>query len=117
MPCRRKGVGRTRLLVRHILSRERAGDPAFKKNDWFKVSVVEENMKWKQGMFLCMALIASFGGLTSGESSQDHAAAVLFKNFETVVHSTPALISKTRPESVTSMSAYHSITCWQDWRL
>jgi hypothetical protein len=60
------------------------------------------NMKWKQGMFFCMALTVSFRALASGESSQDHAAAVLFKNFETVVHSTPALISKTRPESVAS---------------
>ena len=59
-------------------------------------------MKWIQGMFLCMALIASFRILASGESSRDHVAAVLFKNFETVVHSSPALISETRPESVTS---------------
>ena len=40
--------------------------------------------------------------MASGESSQDHVAALLFKNFETVVHSTPTLISATRPERVAS---------------
>lgn len=47
-------------------------------------------------MCLFIVFLVSFGDGASAETNQTHAAAVLFENFETVFHTTPALISDSR---------------------
>lgn len=51
-----------------------------------------------KGQRICFFIVflVLFGDGASAETNQSHAAAVLFENFETVFHTTPALISDSR---------------------
>lgn len=56
-------------------------------------------MNWGQRMCLCIVLLAWFGDQASAGTNQTHAAAVLFEEFETVFHTTPALMSDSSVQS------------------
>jgi len=50
-------------------------------------------MNWGQKVCLSIVLFAFSGDRAASATNQTHAAAVLFENFETVFHTTPALMS------------------------